>query len=1059
MHVAFTIASKNYISIAGVLASSYKKHHPDGHFIIILCDRSDNHDIDRHAGGAEVIQVSDISIPDFNSVVYRYSIMELNTAVKPFVFEYLFRTRPYDRITYLDPDIWIHRPLEAVFSALDTADIALIPHIRRPYFDRFEPTDTRIIQSGTFNLGFIALKRGLTADRLLSWWSEKLFLDCVVDIPRGLFVDQKWLDLVPSFFPSHAIIYDPTCNIAYWNLHERTLSVNGDGHYTVDGAPLTFFHFSGYSPFEPARLSKHQDRHRLRWNPALRRLCQEYSNALFANGYETTATWPYSYEVLPNGVHLPMKLVRDAVQWAVRHEMDIPDPIADADGFCAFLMSRRGRQNKIPFVLDLLLQRRPDVAAAFPAAHQNPEDPNFRRWLHTNGETEEGTGDLLEFENREPDNRVAAAFALLRDNKRTDVLEHFENLWHDRTVFENFAGWFETHGVAEHAIPPGYGTALKAAYNHIGQILHLYFLRGDLQLSFPALEGDEDSKGFTEWLIRNGGTTRISAEAASLFSEFLAGSRKLVGNMRFLYQHFGEPRVPASIFLLEERRRNMPAPPPLKDVSEALLGDELIDINDQYNLALARGVRLGPIEEIRVPFSSAQRSFNIIRTIGERQSKPDRSGNHVNFASFMNAPSGMGESARSMQRALLHTSAAIHQCILPHPDAQLAPPVKASVFGWPSPSSAVSITVANADSTEMTKAVLPPHYWTDRDIGYWVWETEELPRRFEDAANSYAEVWTPSEYSAAAIRRITDKDVVVMPHTLDLEAIAGAKGNRARFGLPEDGILFGFMFDPQSVLERKNLRGLLKAYKSAFTSRDNTYLVVKVNGRDRQTFEYKWLRAQMHDPHILYVEDTLSRSETFDFMATLDVYVSLHRSEGFGLTCAEAMAMGKPVIATGYSGNLDFMTEQNSVLIPARVIETDRAYGPYPAGSRWGDPDLDAAAEAMRGMLKSSRRIELARIAKGDIVKRLDVRGVAAKIAARLNLDRSAAAGAQGILYGPDVSFQPFPSEPAARRAGTRPFSGQDLDRSVSPGHGIPSQEPPADEAGAPGTGGTGKAA
>jgi glycosyltransferase involved in cell wall biosynthesis len=374
------------------------------------------------------------------------------------------------------------------------------------------------------------------------------------------------------------------------------------------------------------------------------------------------------------------------------------------------------------------------------------------------------------------------------------------------------------------------------------------------------------------------------------------------------------------------------------------------------------------------------------RTIAERLGRRAGDGPRFNVASYLTAPSGMGESARSMQRVLQHAGAAVRQCILPHPDAHAGPPVTPSYFGWPSASAAASITVANADSVDAIRTILPSHFWTDRNVGYWVWETEELPPRYQDAARQYSEIWSPSEYSAAAIRRTVGTDVVVVPHTLDLDALAAAKADRACFGLPAEATLFGFMFDLQSVIERKNLRGLLAAFTAAFATSEDVYLVIKVIGQARNAFDYKWLRAQMEHPRILYLENTLTRAQTFDLMASLDVYVSLHRSEGFGLTCAEAMALGKPVIATGYSGNLDFMSNQNSALVPARIIETDRAYGPYPAGSRWGEPNLEATVEAMRGMLNSEWRLELGKVAASDILQRLDIANIAATVGQRLNL-------------------------------------------------------------------------
>jgi glycosyltransferase involved in cell wall biosynthesis len=211
---------------------------------------------------------------------------------------------------------------------------------------------------------------------------------------------------------------------------------------------------------------------------------------------------------------------------------------------------------------------------------------------------------------------------------------------------------------------------------------------------------------------------------------------------------------------------------------------------------------------------------------------------------------------------------------------------------------------------------------------------------------------------------------------LNFPEIQSARPDRQRFGLPEKLLLFGFFFDPNSVLERKNIKGLIKAFLSAFGPTDRVALILKSVSTLEHNLEYEQIKATAaaSNNRIILMELALDRSNTFAFMASLDVYVSLHRSEGFGLTCAEAMALGIPVVATDYSGNLDFMSNDNSLLIPAKVIETEREYGPYPAGSRWADPDIDAASEAMRSLLSESYREALGKKGQQAICDKLSIK-------------------------------------------------------------------------------------
>jgi glycosyltransferase involved in cell wall biosynthesis len=320
---------------------------------------------------------------------------------------------------------------------------------------------------------------------------------------------------------------------------------------------------------------------------------------------------------------------------------------------------------------------------------------------------------------------------------------------------------------------------------------------------------------------------------------------------------------------------------------------------------------------------------------------------------------------------------AVREMTLPHVRAEFdVIPSTPYLFGWPASSARVSITVANADSAPLLKEFLPRSYWAQKNVGYWAWETEELPLSLKRSEQLFDEIWTPSAYSAKAIARTVGCPVRVVPHTLDFAALRRAAANRRRFGLPETGTLFGFMFDPESGIQRKNVEGLIRVFCSALRQSDNCYLVLKVNGRTEGLFDYEMVRARTDSDRVLFYEEPLTRSQSYDFMASLDVYASLHRSEGFGLTCAEAMAMGLPVVASGYSGNMDFMREDNSLLVRTQIIETDRPYGPYPAGTLWAEPDEDGAASALRSLLDKEKRLAVGRRGKEAVESLLSAEAV-----------------------------------------------------------------------------------
>lgn len=266
----------------------------------------------------------------------------------------------------------------------------------------------------------------------------------------------------------------------------------------------------------------------------------------------------------------------------------------------------------------------------------------------------------------------------------------------------------------------------------------------------------------------------------------------------------------------------------------------------------------------------------------------------------------------------------------------------------PRPDLNVNVIAVNGDQIRSFASQVGPDFFRGRyNIGLWAWELEDFPPAFQEGLADLDEVWTISEFSRAAIARVTDKPV----HTLPLPIVAPDLPDgfiRATLGLP-DGFLFLFYFDLLSDIERKNPMGVVEAFKSAFAPQEGPMLLIKALNGDRRLVDLERLRyATAGRSDIVILDRYLDADANSALMAMSDCYVSLHRSEGFGLTLAEAMVLGKPVIGTAYSGNLDFMDASNSYLVPWTAIEVPPGCDPYPAGSKWAQPDLVAASEAMR---------------------------------------------------------------------------------------------------------------
>jgi FkbM family methyltransferase len=259
---------------------------------------------------------------------------------------------------------------------------------------------------------------------------------------------------------------------------------------------------------------------------------------------------------------------------------------------------------------------------------------------------------------------------------------------------------------------------------------------------------------------------------------------------------------------------------------------------------------------------------------------------------------------------------------------------------------AVNIVAVNADQLHQLARDFGPSLLAERPtIGIWAWEVEEFPASLHGAFDLVDEVWALSKFSANTLAQVSPVPVHVFPSPI--RPLAAPVRSRVELGLPE-GTVFLFAFDHMSVLDRKNPHGLIEAYRKAFAPGEASLVLKSING-DRFPADQERLRYLTADrKDILLREGFEAGEDVHALMSSVDCYVSLHRSEGYGLTMAEAMALGTPVIATAYSGNLDFMDADTAMLVPYRLSPVPPTAAPYPTTASWAEPDLDAAAAFLR---------------------------------------------------------------------------------------------------------------
>ena len=321
----------------------------------------------------------------------------------------------------------------------------------------------------------------------------------------------------------------------------------------------------------------------------------------------------------------------------------------------------------------------------------------------------------------------------------------------------------------------------------------------------------------------------------------------------------------------------------------------------------------------------------------------------VNVAGYFKGVMGVGEHARQLAGALRTQGIAVATFTL-HPEAApeddgLATDTDDDVEQR-GPAK-FNLLCANADSVPGVAAVLGPEFFADRyTVGFWAWEVSAFPDRFAEAFGYLDEVWVGSRHVRDAVAAKATVPVLAIPQPVSLsDASASAP---APAGLP-DGFRFLFAFDYLSVFERKNPLATIEAFARAFPPGSGASLIVKSLNGDHDPESHRRLRAAVAahpDAHL--IEQRLSPADRDGLMNAADCYVSLHRAEGFGYTLAEAMWLGKPVIATGYSGNVDYMSRDNSYLVDHRLVEIGPGHEPYPADGVWAQPDVDHAARLMR---------------------------------------------------------------------------------------------------------------
>jgi len=334
----------------------------------------------------------------------------------------------------------------------------------------------------------------------------------------------------------------------------------------------------------------------------------------------------------------------------------------------------------------------------------------------------------------------------------------------------------------------------------------------------------------------------------------------------------------------------------------------------------------------------------------------------VNLVAYIRADMGLGTAARGMAAAFEAVGIPFNVMNIEHGNDASHTDRSWSHKEVEQSHYDTTIVCVNPDNSLNLRTLVSPEILGDRYvIANWYWELPEMPEEWLAEFEYADEVWAASSFIREAIASKAPVPVVRVPAVVQLSQ-SGHRFSRIELGLPEKRFLFLAMFDTRSVLERKNPRGVVRAFKRAFAAGNNHVgLVVKLNDSKYAPELSDELAGQQN---VYVIDRVMNRDELTSLIDACDAFVSLHRSDGFGLGPAEAMSLGKPAIVTNWSGNTDYMTADNCIPIDYQLVPLDHDYGPYKAHQQWAEPDLEQAARWMQRL-----------VAEPELARQIGLRG------------------------------------------------------------------------------------
>ncbi len=1081
-----TVCTVNHLHFARALVESCRRHHPEAAVYVVVADWDGRELL--IVDGATPVAGHAVAPRDLPFMSLKYSATDLCCALKPHALQHLVATTDHRQFVYLDSDIYLYAPLRELLARLADASLVVIPHTTAPlpFPERFHerPSLGDLAFAGPFNAGLFAFVVDQEVLRFLALWQEMVTAPGAFLVTQGGQMEQNAFNWVSCFSDRVSVLRDPAYNVAYWNLHDRSLRCSslddelGEPTWTVNGRPLVAYHFSGFSPLRPSQLSRHDNRYSLYTLPSLARLADTYTERLLALGAEEQSAIPYGFERFPSGIPVDarMRYLFKAHETYLWRDVDPWSPEGESHYCTALLLPIPYTGSLLPALFDEIFRERPDLQSSYRHARLRPHE--LLRWIGANGIYEYGYEAL--FDRYRPTTLSATGLRALAEG-----MDRFPESFADLAA--PLRG--DRHRLLERLDAAGLEDLAVAVRTTDVELFHLSIVwairrvfdeRLDLQRAFPEPLG-ADLERFADW-IREWGHREsfLPPEAADVFLA-TAGGRSLARVFSYLSRNWvfmehwplalvGEGAEELATHLMAVLRHGVELdledvvmflwtmavrpwegigltidlpinarrqPSPWLPEGQELLLQPVLQRDRRFRDALDRyrrehGTARGQLQEAcaRQPRDSASsRHLSVLEAVdhrraggadrslprrpveGGRAARPPRTRLRpgVNLFGYHKSPIGLGTLTQGLAMALASCGTPQQRVVVGNVamEPDLLP--RDFVRTW-DPSYDTNLFVSYPHMHEMLLGGQPEHVVAGRRaIAYLAWEQRDGSHYWPTVYADFDQVWALSGFAAESIGRFLGRRVETVPCVVDFDSFP-APATKVEVGLDPDLFTFLYVFDANSSIERKNPEAAIRAFAGTFAAGEPVELALRVSNAHRLDHRQRLRRLLQAIPpglNIRLLLEPLSRHDLLRLLSAADCYVSLHRAEGFGYTCAEAMALGRPVIASAYSGNLEFMSADNSFLVRCGEREVEIPDGPFQRGSVWGDPDVDDAGRLMRQVFENRRTAAAIGLrAAADVRRGLSAAVVGRHIAALLGYPAPAQASRGGTRLA--VPSPPF---------------------------------------------------